>query len=83
MFFSISSPQQSNPTLLHHVKTPNTSNHRHRTQWKSVQQYLPQQEIQKTGLSVQDPTGVQEIITELSDAASEKKQHNGQYKNGT
>jgi hypothetical protein len=47
-----------------------------------MQQHLPQQEIQRTGLSVQAPsssnnhmikgaTVVQQIITEVSEAASE------------
>jgi hypothetical protein len=55
---------------------------------------MPQQEIQKTGLSVHAPspttndtlkvaTVVQQIVTELSEAVSEKKQNNGYYKNGT
>jgi hypothetical protein len=35
------------------------------------QQHLPQQEIQKTGLSVQAIV-VQQVITELSDTVSEK-----------
>jgi hypothetical protein len=49
-----------------------------------VQQHLPQQEISKTGLSVQassmsnnDPlkvtTGVQQIIIKITEAASEKE----------
>jgi hypothetical protein len=48
-----------------------------------VQQHLPQQEIQKTGLSVQAPSSsnndilnviivVQQMITQLSEAVSEK-----------
>jgi hypothetical protein len=48
-----------------------------------MQQHLPQKEIQKTGLSVQTPsssnndtlkvaTVVQQIMTELSEAVSEK-----------
>jgi hypothetical protein len=48
-----------------------------------IQQYVPQKEIQKTGLSVQAPslthsdmfkviTVVQQIITEFSETASEK-----------
>jgi hypothetical protein len=59
----------------------------------SMQQHLPQQEIQRTGLSVQVPsssnndmlevaTVMQQIITELSEADSEKR-NNGQYKNCT
>jgi hypothetical protein len=57
-------------------------------------QHLPQQEIQRTGLSVHHPsstnsdtlkiaTVVQQTMTELSEAVSEKKQNNGLYKNGT
>jgi hypothetical protein len=56
-----------------------------------VQQHLPQQVIQRTGLSVQAPsssnnvtlkvaTVVRQIITELSEIMSEKDNH---YKNGT
>jgi hypothetical protein len=48
-----------------------------------MQQHLPQQKIQKTGLAVQAPSSsnndmlkatpvVQQIITELGEAASEK-----------
>jgi hypothetical protein len=59
-----------------------------------VQQHLPQQEIQRRGLSVQVTnwtnsdvlkigTLVQQIMTELSEAGSRKKQNNGHYKNGT
>jgi hypothetical protein len=51
--------------------------------WPPMQQHLPKQEIQRTGLSVQAPsstnnstlkvvTVVQQIITELSEAVSEK-----------
>jgi hypothetical protein len=58
-----------------------------------VQQHLPQQEIQKTGLSVQAPssrnsdtlkvaTVVQQITTELSEAVSDKE-NNDYYKTGT
>jgi hypothetical protein len=58
-----------------------------------VQQNLPQKKIQRTGLSVQAPssnkndmikvtTVVQKIMTELSEAVSEKD-NNGHYKNGT
>jgi hypothetical protein len=58
-----------------------------------VQQHLSQQEIQRTGLSVQAPSSsnngtlkvatlVQQIMAELSEAVSEK-QNNGHYKNGT
>jgi hypothetical protein len=58
-----------------------------------VQQHLPQQEIQKTGLSVQAPsssdngtlkvaTVAQRIITELSEAVRRRK-NNSHYKNGT
>jgi hypothetical protein len=49
-----------------------------------VQQHLPQQEIQKTGLSVQAPSSsdndklkvatlVQHVMTELTEAVSEKE----------
>jgi hypothetical protein len=58
-----------------------------------VQQHLPQQRIQRTGLSVQTPssikndtlkivTVVQQIITELSETIR-KRQNNCRYKNGT
>jgi hypothetical protein len=58
-----------------------------------VQQQLPQQEIQKTRLSVKAPsssnngmlkvvTVVQQIMTELNEAVSER-QNNGNYGNGT
>jgi hypothetical protein len=51
--------------------------------WRPMQQHLSQQEIQKTGLSVQAPrsinnnplkvaTVVQQIMTELSEAVSER-----------
>jgi hypothetical protein len=59
-----------------------------------VQQHLPQQEIQRIVLSVQASSStniytlkvaivVQQIMTELSEAVSEKKQNNNHYKNGT
>jgi hypothetical protein len=54
---SLSSPQQNSPTQAHCVKASNISNPRHRRHGISVrhpvQQYLPQHEIQKTGLSEQ------------------------------
>jgi hypothetical protein len=86
---SLSSPHQSIPAQLHCIKTLNTSNHRHHRQMGKalqhpVQQHLRQQEIQKTGLSVRATstfnnemikvaTVVQQIMTELSEALSEKK----------
>jgi acyl-ACP thioesterase len=59
-----------------------------------VQQHLPQQEIQTTGLSVQAPisinndtlkiaTLVQQIMTKLNETVSEKRHNNGHYKNST
>jgi hypothetical protein len=84
---SISSDHHSNSTQLHWVKTRNTSNHRHRRYGKSfrptVQQHLSQQEIYRIGLSVHAPSStdndmlevsnvVQQIMTELSEAESEK-----------
>jgi hypothetical protein len=80
---SLSSPHQSSPTQLHCIKTLNTSNHKNRRSFQTtVQKHLPQQEIQRTGLSVQAPsstnndtlkiiTVVQLIITELNEAESE------------
>jgi hypothetical protein len=61
--------------------------------WHPVQQHLPQQEIQKTDLSVQAhsltnnetlkaATVVQQIMTERSEAMSEED-NNGSYKIGT
>jgi CRISPR/Cas system CSM-associated protein Csm5 (group 7 of RAMP superfamily) len=63
----------------------NTSDHGHRRKAlrSPVQQHLPQQEIQKTGLSVQAPSSTnsdtlkivsveQQIVTELSKAVTEK-----------
>jgi hypothetical protein len=58
-----------------------------------MQQPLPTQEIQKTGLSVQTPSSsnndmlkvaieVEQIMIELSETVR-KRQHNGHYKNGT
>jgi uncharacterized protein YggL (DUF469 family) len=59
-------------------------NRRHGRSWRSpVQQRLPKQEFQKTGLSVQAPssansdklqvsTAVQHVMTDLSEAVSEK-----------
>jgi hypothetical protein len=57
-----------------------------------MQQHLPQQEIQKTGLSVEAPslyysdmlkaaTVMQKIMIDLSEAVI-KRQNNGHYKNG-
>jgi hypothetical protein len=57
-----------------------------------MQQYQPQQEIQNKDLSVQTPsssniemikvaTVVQQIMTELSEAVSEKRQNNSHYQN--
>jgi hypothetical protein len=59
-----------------------------------VQQHQPQQEIQRTGLSYQDlsstnsctlkiATVVQQIITELSEAVSEKDKTMVSTRNGT
>jgi hypothetical protein len=59
-----------------------------------VHQHLPQREIQRTGLSVQAPSStnndtlkiailVQQIITELSEAVSNKRKIMVYYKNGT
>jgi hypothetical protein len=58
-----------------------------------MQQHLPQQQMQRTGLSVQVPsstnndtlkiaTVVQQIMTEVSETVR-KRQNNGHYKNGT
>jgi hypothetical protein len=85
---SLSSPHQSSPTQLHCVQTWNTSNHKHRKTYGKtlripLQQHLPQQIIQRTGLPVQAhsstnsdtlkiATVVQQIMTELSEALSEK-----------
>jgi hypothetical protein len=89
MFFSeFISPEQSCSAALHQDAQQQQPQAPH-TGWKSlrhpVQQHLPQQEIQKTGLLVQAPssfnnekilvkvaTVVQQIMTELSDAVSEK-----------
>jgi hypothetical protein len=53
-----------------------------------LQQHLPQQEIQKTGLSERAPsemikvaTVMQQIVTELRQAVLEK--NNGNHKNGS
>jgi hypothetical protein len=57
----LSSPHQSSPTQLHCIRTLNASNHSHcrqkgKARGTPVQQHLPQQEIQKTGLSIQAPS---------------------------
>jgi hypothetical protein len=97
------SPHQSSPTQLHCVKTTpaTTETQAPQRDWKSVWQHLPQQEIQKAGLSVQAPsstnndmlkvtTAVQQIMTGLGEAVSEKdkiifitrKVHNLKKRNG-
>jgi hypothetical protein len=59
-----------------------------------VQQHLPQQEFQKTGVSVQAPsssdgdklkvvTVVRQIMKQLSEAASEEDKSNDRYNDGT
>jgi hypothetical protein len=71
---SLSSPHQSSPTQLHCAKTPNTSSHSHgRLSGKCVrhlvQQHLPQQVVQKTGLSVQAPSSPNiDTVTNLMNA---------------
>jgi hypothetical protein len=84
---SLSSPHYSSPTQLHCVKTsqhqqpqaPQTYENSYRS---PVQQHLPQQEIQRTGLSLQVPTSTNndtskiatvlpQNMTELSEAVSD------------
>jgi membrane-bound lytic murein transglycosylase len=94
----LSTPHQSSPTQLHCVKTHNTSNHKHRSHEKSlqtpVQQNLTHQEIQRTDLSVKATsstkndtlkiaTVVQQIMTKLSEAVSEKGKENSPFKSAT
>jgi hypothetical protein len=50
------------PTQLHCVKTGSINSHRHRSQ-SSAQQHLPQEEIQRTGLSVQAPSSSKGVRT--------------------
>jgi hypothetical protein len=85
LFSKFTSPEQSYAAALRQdtqhqqPQAPQTDG---KSVWHPVQQHLPQQEIQKTGLSVQAPssindtlkiaTVVQLIVTELSEAASEK-----------
>jgi hypothetical protein len=81
----LSSPHESSPMQLHCVETNITSSHE---QSQTEQQYLPQKEFQKTGLSVQAPslssndTVVHQIMTELSKAVSEEDSDD-HYKIGT
>jgi hypothetical protein len=84
-FFSkFTSQKQSYAAALHHDMQPQALHTYGRSLRLPVQQHLPQQEIQRTGLSVQAPTStnndtlkaatlVQQIITKLSEAVSEKK----------
>jgi hypothetical protein len=77
MFFSkFTSPQQSYTATLHQDRQ-----HQQPQTTQTEQQYLPQKEFQKTGLSVQAPsssnsdtvaTVVHQIMTELSKAVSEE-----------
>jgi hypothetical protein len=81
-FFSkFTSPEQSFTAALHQDtkhQQPQVPQTYVKSLWTLVQQHLPQQEIQKTGLSVQAPsssnnnmlkvaTVVQHIMTELSE----------------
>jgi hypothetical protein len=84
---SLSSPQQSSlrSYTASRQATPATTDtaERWKNLWTPVQEHLPRQEIQKTGLSVQAPsssnsdtlkvaTEVQQNMKHLSDAVSEK-----------